>query len=65
MTLNGTEKSALLLMSIGPDQAAEILKHLTPFEIQKLTIAMVNTSPCSVKTVTSVLHECLSLSEDI
>ncbi|MDE5285912.1 MAG: flagellar motor switch protein FliG, partial [Buchnera aphidicola] len=41
MTLNGTEKSALLLMSIGPDQAAEILKHLTPFEIQKLTIAMV------------------------
>jgi flagellar motor switch protein FliG len=61
MTLNGTEKSALLLMSIGADQASEILKHLTPFEIQELVTSMVNINQCSNTILNTVLCECYDL----
>jgi flagellar motor switch protein FliG len=36
----GVEKSAMLLLSLGPDAAAEVLKHLGPREVQKLGHAM-------------------------
>lgn len=36
----GIEKSAILLLSLGEDEAAEILKHLGPKEVQKLGHAM-------------------------
>ena len=36
----GIEKSAMLLLSLGEDEAAEILKHLGPREVQKLGQAM-------------------------
>ena len=38
----GLEKAALLLMTLGPDEAAEVLKHLGPREVQKLTMKMAN-----------------------
>ncbi|QCI24731.1 flagellar motor switch protein FliG [Buchnera aphidicola (Rhopalosiphum padi)] len=61
MTLNGTEKSALLLMSIGADQASEILKHLTPFEVQELVTSMVNINQFSNTILNTVLCECYDL----
>jgi flagellar motor switch protein FliG len=42
----GLEKSAMLLLSLGPDAAAEVLKHLGPREVQKLGQAM-----ASIKSV--------------
>ena len=36
----GLEKGAMLLLSLGEDEAAEILKHLGPKEVQKLGHAM-------------------------
>ncbi len=36
----GLEKSAMLLLSLGEDAAAEVLKHLGPKEVQKLGHAM-------------------------
>ncbi len=36
----GIEKSAILLMSLGEDAAAAVLKHLEPREVQKLGTAM-------------------------
>ena len=36
----GIEKSAILLLSLGEDEAAEVLKHLGPKEVQKLGHAM-------------------------
>jgi flagellar motor switch protein FliG len=33
---DGVEKSAILLISLGEDYAAEVLKHLAPKEVQKL-----------------------------
>lgn len=61
MTLNGTEKSALLLMSIGADQASEVLKYLTPFEVQELVASMVNMNQFSNSTLNQVLTECYNL----
>lgn len=61
MTLNGIEKSALLLMSIGADQASEVLKYLTPFEIQELVTSMVNINQFSNTTLNQVLTECYNL----
>ncbi|AAM67638.1 flagellar motor switch protein FliG [Buchnera aphidicola] len=61
MTLNGTEKSAILLMSIGADQASEVLKHLTPFEVQELVASMVNINQFSNTILNTVLSECYDL----
>ncbi|AHG62016.1 flagellar motor switch protein FliG [Buchnera aphidicola] len=61
MILNGTEKSALLLMSIGSDQAGEILKNLTPFEVQELITTMLNMKRVSTKKLNETLHECYDL----
>ncbi len=36
----GIEKSALLLLTLGSDEASEVLKHLGPREVQKLGMAM-------------------------
>ena len=40
MDSNGIEKSAMLLLSLGEDEAAAVLKHLGPREVQKLGHAM-------------------------
>ena len=42
---DGLEKSALLLITLGPEEAAEVLKHLGPREVQKLGMKMANMSP--------------------
>jgi len=43
----GTENAAILLMSLGEEQAAEVFKHLAPKEVQKLgeTIAKLKAVP--------------------
>ena len=38
----GLEKSALLLVALGTDEAAGVLKHLAPREVQKLSMKMAN-----------------------
>lgn len=40
MSEDGVLKSAILLMSIGEEEAAEVLKYLGPKEVQKIGIAM-------------------------
>ncbi|UOQ47879.1 flagellar motor switch protein FliG [Gracilibacillus caseinilyticus] len=37
-TLTGKQKAAILLISLGPDVSAQVYKHLTPEEIEKLTL---------------------------
>lgn len=43
--LTGTDKSVILLMTIGEDRAAEVFKHLSTREVQALSTAMANGSP--------------------
>ena len=44
---DGTENAAILLMSLGEEQAAEVFKHLAPKEVQRLgeTIAKLKSIP--------------------
>ena len=60
---DGIEKSALLLLSLGENQAAEVLKHLGPREVQKLGHAMaaIKTVPrAQVETVLAEFHKIVS-----
>ncbi len=42
MSEPGLNKSAILLLSLGEDEAAEVLKYLGPREVQKIGMAMAN-----------------------
>ena len=53
----GLEKSALLLMTLGSDEASEVLKHLGPREVQKLGMAMAGLPPQPRSRVEAVLDE--------
>lgn len=50
--LTGKQKAAILLISLGPDVSAQLYKHLTEEEIEKLTLEI-----SSVKKVESDLKE--------
>jgi flagellar motor switch protein FliG len=53
----GIEKSAMLLLSLGEDEAAEILKHLGPREVQKLGHAMAQMKAVPRDKIEPVLDE--------
>jgi flagellar motor switch protein FliG len=56
----GTENAAILLMSLGEEQAAEVFRHLAPKEVQKLgeTIARLKAVPRDrVEKVIDKFHE--------
>ncbi|WP_338511293.1 flagellar motor switch protein FliG [Erwinia aphidicola] len=57
MSLTGTEKSAILMMTIGEDRAAEVFKHLDTREVQHLSSAISNMRQVSHKQLTGVLRE--------
>jgi flagellar motor switch protein FliG len=54
-TLSGTEKAAVFLRSIGEAEAAEVLKHMAPKEVQKVGQAMATLANVSRDEVKSVL----------
>ncbi|WP_298676184.1 flagellar motor switch protein FliG [uncultured Lentibacter sp.] len=60
-TLTGTQKSAILMMLLGEDEAAEILKNLSPREVQHLGGAMYSVQGVDQDTVNSVLDEFLAI----
>lgn len=53
----GVEKSAMLLLSLGEDEAAEILKHLGPREVQKLGQAMAQMKAVPREKIEPILDE--------
>jgi len=57
--LTGTEKSAILMMLLGEDEAAAVIQNLTPREVQHLGIAMYNVGGVDQETVNAVLDEFL------
>jgi flagellar motor switch protein FliG len=60
-TLTGTQKSAILMMLLGEDEAAEILKNLSPREVQHLGAAMYSVQGVNQETVNDVLDEFLTI----
>ena len=53
--LSGAERSAILLMSLGEVEAASILKHMGPKEVQKVGAAMAQTAGVSKEVVYEVV----------
>ena len=59
--LTGTQKSAILMMLLGEEEAAGVLKNLTPKEVQHLGTAMYSVQAADQETVNSVLDEFLEI----
>ncbi len=57
MSNDGLQKSAILLMSLGEDEAAEVFKYLEPREVQKIGTAMAAMKSCTRDDITAVLGE--------
>ncbi|MBY0578132.1 MAG: flagellar motor switch protein FliG [Burkholderiales bacterium] len=57
MSDEGINKSAILLLSLGENEAAEVFKYLGPKEVQKLGTAMANLSNVSHEMIDSVFSE--------
>ena len=55
--MDGTEKGAILLMTIGEEAASSVLKHLAPKEVQRLGIAMAKMTDLPSEQVEEVLRE--------
>lgn len=55
--LSDIEKSAIVLLSIGQDAAAEVVKSLSQLEINLLAVAMARMSDVPRETATGVLRE--------
>ena len=59
--LTGTQKSAILMMLLGEEEASEILKNLGPKEVQHLGRAMYSVQGLDQDTVNRVLDEFLDI----
>ena len=53
----GLERSAILLMSLGEDEAAEVFKYLAPREVQKLGAAMASLRQVTRDQIADVLQD--------
>ena len=55
--VNGIQKAAILLISLGPERSANIFKHLKEDEIETLTLEIANTRSVSPAIKDQVLDE--------
>lgn len=55
--ISGTQKAAILLISLGPERSASIFKHLKEEEIETMTLEIANTRSISPATKDQVLDE--------
>lgn len=58
--LTGTQRAAVLMLLLGEQQAAEIIRYLNPKEVQSLGAAMVSVADLSQEAVNVVLDEFVS-----
>ena len=59
-SLTGVQRAAVLLMAMGSENAAEVLKHLNPKEVQSLGAAMANMENVNKVTMTGVMDDFIS-----
>ncbi len=55
--LSGVQRAAVLLLSLGEGDAAEVLKHMSAKEVQKLGLAMATMSGISREQVMAVMQQ--------
>jgi flagellar motor switch protein FliG len=56
-SLSGTDRAAVLLMSLGEDNAAGVLKHMGPKEVQRIGTAMASLQSISRQDMNVVLQD--------
>ena len=54
---NGTERAAILLLSLGEQEAAEVMKHMGAKDVQRIGAAMTQLKNISRQEVTQVLNQ--------
>jgi len=57
MSDEGIQKGAMLMLALGEEEAAEVMKHLGPREVQKLGLAMSTMKTISSQQMADVLTE--------
>lgn len=57
MTVAGSEKAALLLLMLGEDQAAQVLKHVDAGDVEKIGSAMASIRDVDNRKAESVVNE--------
>ncbi len=62
--MDGIERAAILLLSMGEKNAAEVLKHLEPRQVQKVGMAMSTLNTVSKAKMQTVLVDFISAIED-
>ena len=55
MALSGTQRAAIVLLTLGEQQAAEVLKHMNAKEVQKLGVAMTSVGGVTREQVVDVV----------
>jgi len=55
--LTGTERAAVFLMSLGTEEASEVLKHMNPKEVQSIGSAMAQMKNITKPMVTGVMND--------
>lgn len=61
---DGIQKSAILLMSLGEEEASAVFKHLTPKEAQKIGAAMATLNNVTRDRIQNVLKEFISQTDE-
>lgn len=64
VSYSGTEKAAVLLLSLGEENAAQVLKHMGPKEVQRIGLAMASLKNVEKESVENVLDEFIEKVED-
>lgn len=62
--MDGIERAAILLLSIGEKNAAEVLKHMEPRQVQKVGMAMTTLNSVSKAKMQTVMVDFISAIED-
>jgi flagellar motor switch protein FliG len=64
MSDEGVQKSAILLLTLGENEAAEVLKYLEPREVQKISTAMVALKNLTREQIADVFTEFHSIAAE-
>ncbi len=61
--LTGVKKAAILLMALGPDISAKILKHFSESDIERISLEIANTSKIEISAINEVFEEFLLVNQ--
>lgn len=64
MSDDGVMKSAVLMLALGENEAAEVMKYLTPKEVQKLGAAMATLKSVGREQVETTINEFLTVADE-